>query len=716
VGYGENAQTIPILHFYITLYNRDLGYFYLGFAVEDNDRSTSRENRPLPADLDLAPEVIRRGRPLLTSDYVRECQSRGLAPITNGLSAWMGVPLNAGAESLGALVVATRDPGTTFTTGQLDLLQAIADQTAGAIVKAQLLRETQQRASQLGKLNEVTRQLASTLELTPLLQNIVEGAVSILDCEAGLFYAIDETSSDLIVRATAGPISRDLLGQHIPLAGGAAARAARSRDLVVDNNIETSSEGAQGMASSGFVPRASLAVPLQVKDSNVGVLEIVNRRDSLPFVKEDEAVLAAFAGQAAVAIENVRLYTLTDQELAARVEELSVMQRIDRELNASLELERAMRITLDWAMRQSNAEAGLIGMLEEGQLRVVAQAGFGEAGETAVEQSLALSLPGFQSAVDTALPQRTDFASGGGRGFLPASDHQIIVPIRREASVIGLLLLESTRSSQEDLAFLSRLTDHAAIAIANAQLYDEVQRANVAKSDFVSLVAHELKNPMTSIKGYTELLAAGAVGPVNEMQANFLNTIRSNTERMSTLVSDLNDNSKIEAGRLRLDFKSVELGELVDEMVRSTKRQIDEKKQTIDLELQPQLPRVWADHTRLGQVFINLISNANKYTPEGGALVIGGEESANHWDPAGAKQVVHIWVRDTGIGIGPEDEQKIFQKFFRSEDPKARESPGAGLGLNITRSLVEMQGGRIWFESQYRQGTTFHFTVPVAEG
>ena len=92
-----------------------------------------------------------------------------------------------------------------------------------------------------------------------------------------------------------------------------------------------------------------------------------------------------------------------------------------------------MRITLDWAMRQSSAEAGLIGMLEEGQLQVVAQAGFGEVGETAVEQSLALSLPGFQSAVDTALPQRTDFASGGGRGFLPASDHQIIVPIRREA-------------------------------------------------------------------------------------------------------------------------------------------------------------------------------------------------------------------------------------------------------------------------------------------
>jgi signal transduction histidine kinase len=220
---------------------------------------------------------------------------------------------------------------------------------------------------------------------------------------------------------------------------------------------------------------------------------------------------------------------------------------------------------------------------------------------------------------------------------------------------------------------------------------------------------------MTSIKGYTELLATGAVGAVNEMQANFLSTIRSNTERMSTLVSDLNDNSKIEAGRLRLDFKSVELVDLVDEIVRSASRQIEEKKQTVQIELPEHLPQVWADQTRLGQVFTNLVSNAHKYTPEGGALVIGAELSTNHWDPEGASRVVHLWLRDSGIGISPEDQQRIFQKFFRSEDPKAREVPGAGLGLNITRSLVEMQGGRIWFESQYRHGTTFHLTVPVAE-
>jgi len=177
-------------------------------------------------------------------------------------------------------------------------------------------------------------------------------------------------------------------------------------------------------------------------------------------------------------------------------------------------------------------------------------------------------------------------------------------------------LLESTSDSQGNLAFLNNLSDSAAIAIANAQLYDEVQRANLAKSDFVSFVAHELKNPMTSIKGYTELLAAGSVGQINEMQTNFLSTIRANVERMSALVSDLNDNAKIEVGLLRLDYKPVDVPDIIEEVIRSTRRQVEDKKQGVDLELSSPLPQVWADRLRVGQVLTNLVSNAHKYTPE----------------------------------------------------------------------------------------------------
>jgi len=715
--FAQATQIIPSTHFHITLYNRAANYFHYGFCVDDGERAINRENKSLPPNLGLGQEIIRRGRPLLTQDYSRECQARNLIPSSPGVYAWMGVPLNAGAESIGALSVGSRDATVTYTRAQLNLLQAIADQTVGAIVKARLLEETQQRAHQLSTLNEITRQLTSTLEQEPLLKNILENAVNILNCEAGTLFLMDDQTDELIFRVTTGPVATNLLGQRLPPGAGIVGRAVQSHAPVIENDAQRSAtHSGTTDRQTGFVSRSLLAVPMQIKDRVLGVIEVINRRDGLPFEADDQNLLTAFASQAAVAIENARLLALTDQELTERVEELQVMGRIVRELNAGLDIDRAMRITLEWAVRQSKAEAGLIGMLEENNLRIMAQEGYEEIFTDPAASRLALDLPAVRSSIQTGQPSQVSLLNNGSKGIYPGAHTQIIVPIRREALVIGLILLESVSDSQGNLSFLNRLSDNAAIAISNAQLYDEIQRANDAKSEFVSFVAHELKNPMTSIKGYSELLAAGSVGQINEMQTNFLNTIRSNVERMSALVSDLNDNAKIEAGRLRLDFNPVDVSEVLEDVVRSTRRQVEDKRQEVKLTIPVELPRVWADRLRVGQVLTNLVSNAHKYTPEGGKILVGAEAADNRWDRDGVKRVVHLWVQDNGIGISPEDQVRIFQKFFRSDDSKAREVPGTGLGLNITRSLIEMQGGRIWFESAFRQGTTFHFTIPIAEG
>lgn len=716
--YAQTAQIIPTSHFHITLYNKDSDYYYYGFCLENNERIDEKENQPFSANTGLGPDVIRKSRPVMTQDYLRECQARGHTPALDNVFAWMGVPLNAGAATIGTLSIGSRDGSISYTRGQLELLQAIADQTAGAIVKARLLEETEQRARQLSTLNEITKQLTSTLELNPLLQNILENAVGILGCEAGSLFLVDEQTDELVFRVTVGPVASNLIGKRLPAGTGIVGRAVQSRSAVIENEDQNTKSRFKGVdQQTGFVSRSLLAVPLQVKDKVIGVIEVINRRDGLPFVQNDQTLLNAFAGQAAVAIENARLYTLTDQELANRVEELSVMQRIDRELNASLEMDRAMRITLDWALRQSNAEAGLIGTLEEEEtkLRVMAHQGLDELMQNMQDQTMKVEFPVMLTAVETGVPQQASVEASQNK-LLAASHSQMVIPIRRETKVIGLLHLESLSDTQVDIDFLTRLTDHAAIAISNAQLFGEVQKANNAKSDFVSFVAHELKNPMTSIKGYTDLLAGGAVGQVNEMQGNFLTTIKSNVERMSTLVSDLNDNSKIEAGRLRLEYKATQASDLVDEVIRTFTRQLEDKKQKLELSIPANLPPMWADRTRVAQVLTNLVSNAHKYTPDEGVIQVNVEESPNQWDLDGAPRVIHLWVKDNGIGMTMEDQQKMFQKFFRSDDPKAREAPGTGLGLNITKSLVEMQGGKIWFESEYRKGTAFHFTVPVAEG
>jgi signal transduction histidine kinase len=184
---------------------------------------------------------------------------------------------------------------------------------------------------------------------------------------------------------------------------------------------------------------------------------------------------------------------------------------------------------------------------------------------------------------------------------------------------------------------------------------------------------------------------------------------------MTTIVGDLADISRIESGHLRLEFNAVEIPSVVQEVIRAQQSSVDDKEQKLEIQIPGDLPPVWGDRTRLVQILVNLVSNANKYTPEGGTIIIEAERTANYWDPDGATEVIRVAVRDTGLGMTPEDQAKIFTKFFRSGDPKAREAPGTGLGLNITRNLVELQEGKIWFESEYGKGTTFHFTIPIVD-
>jgi signal transduction histidine kinase len=366
-----------------------------------------------------------------------------------------------------------------------------------------------------------------------------------------------------------------------------------------------------------------------------------------------------------------------------------------------------------------------VGTVELGGVRVMTAQGFTEwssgvrSNGDGSRRLLPLDLPGLRRVVETGQAQILFAAQSDGERFSLLEDayQQIVIPIRRETITIGILLLESTHpeaAPDEMVGFLSRLSDHAAIAIANAQLYEEVKEANLAKSRFVSFVAHELKNPMSSIKGYTELVAGGVAGPINEMQTNFLTTVRSNVDRMNTIVSDLNDLTKIQVGNLRLEYRATRLSDVLEDVIRSLRRQIDEKEQQISTELPPDLPSVWADPARLAQILTNLVSNAQKYTPNQGRFTVGAVRYTADQAPLVGVEFVHIWIQDTGIGISEEDSKKIFQQYFRTDAAKEMAS-GTGLGLAITKSLVEMQGGAIWFESQVDIGTTFHFTVPIAE-
>lgn len=405
---------------------------------------------------------------------------------------------------------------------------------------------------------------------------------------------------------------------------------------------------------------------------------------------------------------------LRDQE-RAHMAEMAVMQQIDRELNATLDVERAMEITLAWALRQTGDQAGLMGVIDDDRINVIAASGYTYELDADHNMLLIDELPAAQAALQSQ--QLQYLADTGGRGLLVRAQSQLAVPIRREEKSIALLLLENNQSktwTSSKTNFLTRLSDHAAMAIANAQMYEAVQAANLAKTEFVSFVSHELKIPMTSIRGYADLLLMGAMGQANEAQTKLLKTIRSNVDRMNRLVSDLSDVSRIEAGHLHLETSAVSIEEVIEDVMESTQGQIEEKKQTITVDVPDDLPLVWGDRTRLVQILTNLISNAYKYTPQEGKITVRAEMT-DYQNEDEIQPMVHVLVQDTGLGIKEEEQKKIFNKFARADDSEALKSPGTGLGLNITKSLVEMHQGHIWFESTYRQGTTFHFVVPVAE-
>lgn len=229
-----------------------------------------------------------------------------------------------------------------------------------------------------------------------------------------------------------------------------------------------------------------------------------------------------------------------------------------------------------------------------------------------------------------------------------------------------------------------------------------------ARQAFVSLVTHELRTPLTSIKGYTDLLLKGIMGPVTDAQENFLQTIRSNAERMSGMLADLSDINKIEGERLKLTLEPVEVAPAVEETLEGFRDQADRKSQTLQVTVPEELPPVRCDRERLIQILGKLVQNAVIYTPEGGTIevTVGTDR---------AEDRLRVQVRDNGIGI-PEDEQdRIFERFFRASDEQTRQTPGNGLSLHLCKQLLALQDGDITFESEQGVGSTFQFTLPFVQ-
>jgi signal transduction histidine kinase len=565
--------------------------------------------------------------------------------------------------------------------------------------------------SRLAILYELSFQLGSSLDLEEVLNQVMDAIIELTGAERGFLMLIDEVGGELKMMVTRDVSEKAIDAHTLQISRSVVERAMTTAKGILTNNAQEDERFSGQNSVVGYQLRSIMCAPLLARGRTLGAVYVDHRLHTSVFAKEDLELLATFANQAAIAIENARLFTLTDQALARRVAELSLFQQIDQELNRSLDLNKVMSLSLDWALRLTAAESGSIGLMEqldeadeEYVLRLLCYKG----SETDLPTTIPMTHPILAQILKEEKPIVThDLTAEQAIDGRPAAI-QMSVPIKRDGAIRGLLTLKSQAANalnDEDIEFMERLADRAGVAIKNAQLYQDIQAANKAKSDFISVVTHELRLPMTSIRGYTDLIASGMVGPLTEQQEQFLGVVKRNLDRMNILISDLEDINRIESGRMPFNLTLVDLHEVVTDVAESMSEATAAKEQSVTVVFGDDFPPVYADPTRLSQVMTNLLSNAHKYSPDGGEIVI---------EVKGNGRVATVSVIDNGIGISAENQAKLFTQFFRAEDPEVRQQLGWGLGLSIVKKMVEAQGGEISFESELGKGSTFTFTVPFA--
>jgi signal transduction histidine kinase len=565
--------------------------------------------------------------------------------------------------------------------------------------------------SRLAILYELSFQLGSSLDLEEVLNQVMDAIIELTGAERGFLMLIDEVGGELKMMVTRDVSEKAIDAHTLQISRSVVERAMTTAKGILTNNAQEDERFSGQNSVVGYQLRSIMCAPLLARGRTLGAVYVDHRLHTSVFAKEDLELLATFANQAAIAIENARLFTLTDQALARRVAELSLFQQIDQELNRSLDLNKVMSLSLDWALRLTAAESGSIGLMEqldeadeEYVLRLLCYKG----SETDLPTTIPMTHPILAQILKEEKPIVThDLTAEQAIDGRPAAI-QMSVPIKRDGAIRGLLTLKSQAANalnDEDIEFMERLADRAGVAIKNAQLYQDIQAANKAKSDFISVVTHELRLPMTSIRGYTDLIASGMVGPLTEQQEQFLGVVKRNLDRMNILIRDLEDINRIESGRMPFNLTLVDLHEVVTDVAESMSEATAAKEQSVTVVFGDDFPPVYADPTRLSQVMTNLLSNAHKYSPDGGEIVI---------EVKGNGRVATVSVIDNGIGISAENQAKLFTQFFRAEDPEVRQQLGWGLGLSIVKKMVEAQGGEISFESELGKGSTFTFTVPFA--
>lgn len=651
------------------------------------------------------------------------------APIRS--EAWAIVPLRAEGRTLGMLSLGFPTPRT-FDSEERALLELLAQQCATALQRTerylaveQARATAEQAADRTARLYAVTAALAEALTLTQVADVIVTQGIAALGANAGSVRQMSADGSELVALQVVG-YPDDLASQwqiipiDAPLPMAEAARLARP--ILIESPAEVAMAWPQFVEPLAALRYQAVALlPLMVAGRPIGTMSF-GFAAPRTFDAEDRRFLEALARQCAVALERARLYAAT-QAQADRLGSLAEASKLFAA--ASLDLTVVLN-AIAWRVARAVGDLGVVGLLSDDRqlLRLAAIAHQNPEAQEVMGQLLSSFPLGANEGISsrtlrTGQAQLLSLISPAQLRSLIKPEHWpyldrfgiyslMVAPLRVNGEVIGTLgaLRDSPDHpyTESDLTLLQELADRAALAVANARLYQQAQDAIKIRDQFLSIAAHELKTPLTALSAQAQLvqrrLSRGEQTP--ERLVRSIDTIVRQTERLDVMVRALLDVGRIERGQFALERQPLDLAALVERVVEEAQPDMERHSLTYEAGTSPLL--VDGDAMRLEQVVQNLLSNAVKYSPAGGAIRVGLAQRDG---------CAVITVADQGVGIPADAIPQLFQRFYRAANVTAHHISGMGIGLYVVREIVTLHGGNVDVTSSEGEGSVFTVSLPL---
>jgi len=633
------------------------------------------------------------------------------------------IPLRVSNRSIGSIWIGSREPYN-YNDADARIYQSFAESASLSLEASYLFAQTEHRARQLETSAEVGQSIGQLLELDVLLPQVVDLIRDRFGYDHVQVFLMDSRNEYAELKASTGEAGRQLLANRHKLARGSNSVIGQVTERGEPTIALDTADANVVHQPNQFLPltRSEMALPLRVKGEIVGALDVQSNQPNA-FTEEDIRALTTLSGQIAIAIDNANLYN----EIERRASDMGLLFDTTVIATASDTMEDALQAVTDklyeafvassavfYLPRQEGNQTTLYAVALSGSEQPLSEISEVLVGDT--ENLVGLVGGTLNSQLVPSINEEIRYLP-----ITPNSSSAMITPISTGGRLIGLIAVEHAEEyafSQDDLQVVITLAGSLSAVVQNSMLLDELQETNEQlrevdrlKSQFLANMSHELRTPLNSIIGFSRVMLKGIDGALTEMQEQDLTTIYNSGQHLLNLINDILDQAKIESGKMDLKFAFFGVKTMIESVKSIGIGLVKEKSIDMFIDIESGLPQAYGDEFRTRQILLNIVSNAAKFTQEGNITIRAYSVEVEGSD----EPFVRIDVVDTGIGIDNKDIPLLFETFRQVDSSLTRTVGGTGLGLPLSKSLAEMQGGELLVESEVGEGSTFSLTIPTKE-